>query len=113
MLFGQWLNRHRIFKRLVKVLIRLRICAGWSEPLLVAHTGTALLEISCRGSIILLDIAGIATSNVYEPHIISSRLRKKYLEIYTNKYCVHACVFLKSQAVNKYQRACYYMASCV
>ena len=25
-----------------------RICAGWSEPLLVAHT--TLLEISCRGS---------------------------------------------------------------
>ena len=29
-------------------LIRLRVCAGWSEPLLVAHT--TLLEISCRGS---------------------------------------------------------------
>ena len=27
---------------------RLRICAGWSEPLLVAHT--TLLVISCRGS---------------------------------------------------------------
>ena len=31
-------------------LIRLRVCAGWSEPLLVAHT--TLLEISCHGSII-------------------------------------------------------------
>ena len=30
-------------------LIRLRVCAGWSEPLLVAHT--TLLEISCHGSI--------------------------------------------------------------
>ena len=29
-------------------LIRLRVCAGWSEPMLVAHT--ILLEISCRGS---------------------------------------------------------------
>ena len=29
-------------------MIRLRVCAGWSDPLLVAHT--ALLEISCRGS---------------------------------------------------------------
>ena len=29
-------------------LIRLRICAGWSEPLLVAHS--TLLEISCHGS---------------------------------------------------------------
>ena len=32
-------------------LIRLRVCAGWSEPLLVAHT--TLLEISCRGTIII------------------------------------------------------------
>ena len=29
-------------------MIRLRVCAGWSEALLVAHT--TLLEISCRGS---------------------------------------------------------------
>ena len=41
---------HRIFKRLAKALIRLRVCTGWSEPLLVAHT--TLLEISCHGSII-------------------------------------------------------------
>ena len=39
---------HGIFKRLAKALVRLRVCAGWSEPLLVAHT--TLLEISCRGS---------------------------------------------------------------
>ena len=31
-------NTHRIFKRLAKVLIRLRVCTGWSEPLLVTHT---------------------------------------------------------------------------
>ena len=35
-------------KRLAKALIRLRICAGWSKPLLIAHT--TLLEISCHGS---------------------------------------------------------------
>ena len=29
-------------------LIRLHVCAGWSEALLVAHT--ALLEIPCHGS---------------------------------------------------------------
>ena len=34
--------------RLAKALIRLRVCADWSEPLLVAHT--TLLEISCHGS---------------------------------------------------------------
>ena len=48
MMFSQKLNTHIMFKRLAKVLIRLRICAGWSEPLLVAHT--TLLEISCHGS---------------------------------------------------------------
>ena len=26
----------------------MRVCAGWSEPLLVSHT--TLLKISCRGS---------------------------------------------------------------
>ena len=36
---------HRIFKRLAKALVRLRVCAGWSEALLVAHT--TLFEI-CR-----------------------------------------------------------------
>ena len=37
-----------VFKRLAKALISLRVCAGWSESLLVAHT--TLLEISCHGS---------------------------------------------------------------
>ena len=41
-------NPRRIFKRLAKALIRLRVCAGWSEALQVTHT--TLLEISCRGS---------------------------------------------------------------
>ena len=50
MLFGQLLNSHKILKRQAKALIRLRVCAGWSEPLLVAHT--TLLEIPCRGSIL-------------------------------------------------------------
>ena len=48
MLLGQQLNSHEIFKWQAKALIRLRVCAGWSEPLLVAHT--TLLEISCHGS---------------------------------------------------------------
>ena len=37
-------------KQLAKALIRLRICVGWSKPMLVAHT--TLSEIPCRGSII-------------------------------------------------------------
>ena len=48
MMFGQWPKSHKIFKRLAKALIRLRVCAGWSEPLLVVHS--ILLEISCCGS---------------------------------------------------------------
>ena len=48
MMFSQQLTSQRIFKRLAKALIRLRVCAGWSEPLLVKYT--TLLEISCRGS---------------------------------------------------------------
>ena len=41
-----------IFKPMAKALISLRVCAGWSEPLLVAHT--TLLEILCHGSYIKL-----------------------------------------------------------
>ena len=52
MVFSQKLNTHIIFKRLAKALIRLRVSAGWSEPLLVAHT--TLLKISCRGSFVCL-----------------------------------------------------------
>ena len=37
---------HRIFKRLGMALIRMRVCAGWSDTLLVAHT--KLLGISSR-----------------------------------------------------------------
>ena len=48
MMFGQQLNSHRIFEQLAKAMIRLRIGAGWSEPLLDAHT--TLLEIQCRSS---------------------------------------------------------------
>ena len=44
------LNSHIILKPLAKALIRLCICAGWSEALLVAHA--TLLEMSCRGSFV-------------------------------------------------------------
>ena len=50
------LRSQRIFKGLAKALIRLRVCAGWSEALLVAHT--TLLEISCRGSIMFVAADG-------------------------------------------------------
>ena len=48
LMFSQWPKSHRIIKRLGMALIRLCICAGWSESLLVPHT--TLLEIACWGS---------------------------------------------------------------
>ena len=66
MLFGQKLNTHIIFKRLVKALIRLRVCTGWSEPLLVTHTCTTLLEISCRGSLLMQYISAEKLSTIME-----------------------------------------------
>ena len=45
-----------IFKGLARALISLRVCVGWSEPLLVAHT--TLLEISCPGSNVKVYIVG-------------------------------------------------------
>ena len=42
MMFSPYVNTHRMFKRLAMALIRLRVCAGWFEPFLVAHT--TLLE---------------------------------------------------------------------
>ena len=42
--------------RLAKALIRLRVCAGWSETLLVAHT--TLLEIILYGGILTMPAFG-------------------------------------------------------
>ena len=53
-MLSQQLYSHGILKRRAKALIRLRVCAGWSEPLLVAHT--TLLEISCHGSIVYANL---------------------------------------------------------
>ena len=73
MRFSQWLNSHRIFKRLAKALTRPRMCAGWSEPLLVAYT--SLLEISCHGSIIIS-----SSTDTHGP-----RREKTCLRVFANK----------------------------
>ena len=39
-------NLSIVFKRLANALIRLRICADWSKPLVLAHT--TLLEIAAH-----------------------------------------------------------------
>ena len=44
---SKWCLVSSLTKRLAKILIRLCVCAGWFEPLLVAHS---MLEISCCGS---------------------------------------------------------------
>ena len=38
MIESQQVDSRRIFKRLAMALIRLRVCASWSEPLFVPHT---------------------------------------------------------------------------
>ena len=48
-------------QRLAKALIRLRVCAGWSQALLVAHT--TLLVISCPGSCIVYGSNGTSISD--------------------------------------------------
>ena len=54
---------------LAKTLIRLRVCAGWSEPLLDAHT--TLLEISCwRSNVIKVKMrAKIRNRYNQAPHL--------------------------------------------
>ena len=49
-------------------LIRLRLCTGWSKPLLVAHT--TLLEIICHGSLYSLSI-GMGDNQHAEAHGLS------------------------------------------
>ena len=61
-------DTHRIFKGLAKALIRLPVCAGWSETLLVAHT--TLLEISCPGSYmngVSFEILGCSSAPIWLP----------------------------------------------
>ena len=61
MMFSQWPYSHRIFKRLANALIRLHVCAGWSEPLLV--TQTTLMEILCCGSNVGADLSSRDTGS--------------------------------------------------
>ena len=53
--------------RLAMTLIRLRVCAGFSELLLVAHT--TLLEISCHGL------------SMVEPELLSPANKETFDEI--------------------------------
>ena len=82
-MFGLWFKSHRIFKRAAaKALIRLHVCAGLFEPLLVAHT--TFLEISCLAQMYLfktnLDLfiayaqAGLSLCWSHVPHCWKSHV---------------------------------------
>ena len=67
MMFSQYLTTQRIVKRQANALIRLCVCAGWSEALLVAHT--TLLEITCHGSYMYIPIK-ISQNHLYFLYIL-------------------------------------------
>ena len=84
MLLGQQLNSHGIFKRLAKALIRLRVCAGCSEALLVAHT--TLLEISCCGSnIVFFDLKIVFTFT----NSVDTDEMQHYSAFHLGLHCLH------------------------
>ena len=91
MMFSQQLNTHRIFKRQAKALIRLRVCAGWSETLLVAHT--TLLEIPCHGSNVKkLKCVHVQMYNLY------LKTKKRYHHDHGEggtKYCIRHSVYIQ------------------
>ena len=92
MMFSQYHNIHRKvkrFKRLAKALIRLRVCAGWSESSLVAHI--TLLEISCRGSFQRRDDAR-GSLRLAQDVITSWR---NVIRIVTSRHGDHAAACLK------------------
>ena len=72
-------NTYRIFKQLAKALIRLCVCAGWSEPLLVALT--TFLEISCRGS--FLCCSNVIIFHIQELLKVSkgAKIRNRYNQV--------------------------------
>ena len=83
------ITTHRKFKRLAKALIRLRVCAGWSESSLVAHI--TLLEISCRGSFQRRDDAR-GSLRLAQDVITSWR---NVIRIVTSRHGDHAAACLK------------------
>ena len=60
-------------------MVRLRMCAGWSEPLHVAHT--TLLEISCCGSYIHLPLLSIPVASSETFEILIRAVTNKHTDI--------------------------------
>ena len=79
-------------------LIRLRICAGWSEALLVEHT--TLLEIACTGSINWNKASGVSfcffvCSTV---KMIAPRIKRK--KTHTIKLLLYISIFQPASAAS-------------
>ena len=94
-MFGKELNTYRIFKRQAKALISQRVCPGWSEPLLVAHT--TLLEISCRGSYCLALLIMSFTKLSLEAtksYIVLSMLKYVFYKMVSGSYQIIYCLVL-------------------
>ena len=82
MLFSQMLKSHRILKRPAKALIRLRICAGCSEPLLVEHALMSGLNYNALKWILLHLL--LYTSLVKITQVISMIYDKKKKIFFSN-----------------------------
>ena len=76
---------HSIFKRQAKALTRLRVCAGWSEPLLVAHTILFEISSTCSNTIYIMGFSGfiqilLACRLVYTCTMLPKTTRRILLE---------------------------------
>ena len=65
-------TRYRL-RYAARLMIRLRVLAGWSETLLVAHT--TLLEISCHGS-------NAVYFGIYVTHLVNYDTGTSYQKLY-------------------------------
>ena len=74
--FGQYLN-HSIVKRLTKALIRLRVCAGWFEPLLVARKSHVAAQLSPILEIIHIHVNTPCYRASVEPQFADTKVRSK------------------------------------
>ena len=74
--FGQYLN-HSIVKRLTKALIRLRVCAGWFEPLLVARKYHVAAQLSPILEIIHIHVNTPCYRASVEPQFADTKVRSK------------------------------------
>ena len=80
-----------------EALIRLRVCAGWSEHLLVVHT--TLLEISCRCSIpdhVAQSVTCLATdaSLTADPGVASSIPARSHTFVEINHEIISTVIIL-------------------